>query len=222
MLDCRPFIIAGFNAHDLIPKVLATTTEHKMHGRYPLMNTWDCAQTNLQILGVLHKSGNDEFLGLSRKVVETPPLQDLSEDSERFAIDVFPSPQGLVRSHHPRSQRELYWAKLAWTNALGVTYRPLFWIFSSLGCSKREKADTRPCRSLEIILPRILFQLWHYCSGLMGIITVFKCVVENREGKDLVVEMMRTAAGFGLNVVRVYAHSTDKDHPFLVSLFSCL
>lgn len=33
MLDCRPFYTAGFNAHDLVPKVLATTSTHKTFGR---------------------------------------------------------------------------------------------------------------------------------------------------------------------------------------------
>lgn len=33
MLDCRPFYIAGFNAHDLIPKALATTSDHKTFGK---------------------------------------------------------------------------------------------------------------------------------------------------------------------------------------------
>ena len=31
-LECRPFYIAGFNAHDLVPKSLATPAEHKTEG----------------------------------------------------------------------------------------------------------------------------------------------------------------------------------------------
>lgn len=31
-LECRPFYIAGFNAHDLVPKSLATPSEHKTEG----------------------------------------------------------------------------------------------------------------------------------------------------------------------------------------------
>lgn len=33
MLDCRPFYVAGFNAHDLVPKTLATTSDHKTYGK---------------------------------------------------------------------------------------------------------------------------------------------------------------------------------------------
>ena len=40
----------------------------------------------------------------------------------------------------------------------------------------------------------------------------------NREGKDLVEEMMRNASTMGLNVARVYAHTSDPEHPILVSL----
>lgn len=34
-LDCRPFYVAGFNAHDLMPKALATPEEHKTTGGQP-------------------------------------------------------------------------------------------------------------------------------------------------------------------------------------------
>jgi hypothetical protein len=32
-LDCRPFYVAGFNAHDLMPKALATPEDHKTTGK---------------------------------------------------------------------------------------------------------------------------------------------------------------------------------------------
>ena len=31
-LECRPFYVAGFNAHDLVPKSLADPTAHKTEG----------------------------------------------------------------------------------------------------------------------------------------------------------------------------------------------
>ena len=31
-LECRPFYVAGFNAHDLVPKSLANPAEHKTEG----------------------------------------------------------------------------------------------------------------------------------------------------------------------------------------------
>ena len=34
-LECRPFYVAGFNAHDLVPKSLADPTAHKTEGGLP-------------------------------------------------------------------------------------------------------------------------------------------------------------------------------------------
>ena len=33
-LECRPFYVAGFNAHDLVPKSLATPTDHHTEGAF--------------------------------------------------------------------------------------------------------------------------------------------------------------------------------------------
>ena len=35
VLECRPFYVAGFNAHDLVPKSLANPAEHKTEGAIP-------------------------------------------------------------------------------------------------------------------------------------------------------------------------------------------
>ena len=40
MLDCRPFYVAGFNAHDLVPKALATPSDHKTVGVPFLICAW--------------------------------------------------------------------------------------------------------------------------------------------------------------------------------------
>lgn len=37
-LDCRPFYVAGFNAHDLMPKALATPEDHKTTGGQPTVS----------------------------------------------------------------------------------------------------------------------------------------------------------------------------------------
>ena len=31
-MECRPFYVSGFNAHDLVPKSLATPSEHRTVG----------------------------------------------------------------------------------------------------------------------------------------------------------------------------------------------
>ena len=35
-LECRPFYVAGFNAHDLVPKSLAEPVTHATEGAPPL------------------------------------------------------------------------------------------------------------------------------------------------------------------------------------------
>lgn len=54
VLECRPFYVAGFNAHDLVPKSLANPAEHKTEGVkfIPLLATGsilDCYVTLLSM-----------------------------------------------------------------------------------------------------------------------------------------------------------------------------
>ena len=41
---------------------------------------------------------------------------------------------------------------------------------------------------------------------------------EGRDGKELALELLRNASSYGLNVARIYAHTADDEHPFMVRL----
>lgn len=40
-MDCRPFYVAGFNAHDLVEISLLKPSAFKMESEYPARSGWD-------------------------------------------------------------------------------------------------------------------------------------------------------------------------------------
>lgn len=50
-MECRPFYVSGFNAHDLVPKSLATPTEHKTVGQSCRALIWTFPEEQYLIAG---------------------------------------------------------------------------------------------------------------------------------------------------------------------------
>ena len=138
-MECRPFYVSGFNAHDLVPKSLATPSEHRTVGR-------SCA----------------------------PSLFTLYTGRQ--------SQDDCLRAH------DILYGK-AWRGLSLQSCPCACWIASSV-----ELWQT-VCLSTDM-------QLFHPADNKMGL--------------DLIREMFANATKWKMNTVRLYAHTTDPEHPFMV------
>lgn len=108
------------------------------------------------------------------------------------------------------------------------------------------RASTRMtwCQSLWLTLPSTKQKVQHYAHPFsLGVALILppafcgdlnracaeyethRCLCYlpgNKMGIDLVREMFANATKWKLNTVRIYAHSTDPDHPFMVRSHSIL
>jgi len=61
-----------------------------------------------------------------------------------------------------------------------------------------------------------------YVNSVINLGPIFRklmsATAEGRDGKELAQELLRNASSYGLNVARIYAHTADDEHPFLVML----
>lgn len=162
--------------------------------------------------------------------VRSDQLSDQKEPPHASAQSTGPTALGLNSTYSSRrgSTKHLWWAvSLSLLSILGISYFALGGKYEAAVNTPLAAIGENESREDFVRIEGTQFMLDcrpFYIAGFNAHDLVPKALAtpaehktfEGRNGKELAQELLRNASSYGLNVARIYAHTADDEHPFMV------